>query len=128
MKNSVAIVTGASSVIGKATAIRPASDFSSIILVAREGEQLAEEDGVQVNCVSPGAVLTGRRLGMFEKSAAKRNISLEDVKRTFLKQAGVSRFGEPEEIAELFAFVVSPKARYITGTVLRMDSGEVKSN
>jgi 3-oxoacyl-[acyl-carrier protein] reductase len=49
-------------------------------------------------------------------------------KRTFLKQAGISRFGEPEDIAELMAFAISPASRFMTGMVLRMDGGEVKSN
>jgi NAD(P)-dependent dehydrogenase (short-subunit alcohol dehydrogenase family) len=43
-------------------------------------------------------------------------------------QAEISpRFGEPEEIADVIAFAVSPPARWMTGTVLRMDGGEVKS-
>ena len=44
-----------------------------------------------------------------------------------LKGAGIARFGEAAEIAELMAFAVSPTARWMTGTVLRMDGGEVKS-
>jgi 3-oxoacyl-[acyl-carrier protein] reductase len=71
--------------------------------------------------------MTGRRLALLEKLAAAKAISLDDAKRQFLKQAGISRFGEPEEIADLIAFAVSPAARWMTGTVLRMDGGEVRS-
>jgi NAD(P)-dependent dehydrogenase (short-subunit alcohol dehydrogenase family) len=39
----------------------------------------------------------------------------------------LSRYGKPEEIAELMAFLVSPGARWMTGSTLRMDGGEVKS-
>jgi NAD(P)-dependent dehydrogenase (short-subunit alcohol dehydrogenase family) len=42
MSNSVAIVTGASSGIGKATALRLARDFGAIVVAARGGEKLAE--------------------------------------------------------------------------------------
>ena len=94
------------------------------------GKAFAErgiEDGVQVNSVSPGAVMTGRRLSMLERAAASKKITLEDAKQQFLKQAGIARFGETEEIADLMAFIVSPAARWMTGTVLRMDGGEVKS-
>jgi 3-oxoacyl-[acyl-carrier protein] reductase len=42
-------------------------------------------------------------------------------------EAGIARYGEPEEIAELMAFLVSPGARWMTGSALRMDGGEVKS-
>jgi len=43
------------------------------------------------------------------------------------KEAGIARYGEPEEIAELMAFLVSPAARWPTGSALRADGGEVKS-
>jgi 3-oxoacyl-[acyl-carrier protein] reductase len=42
-------------------------------------------------------------------------------------QAGISRYGEPQDIADLMAFLVSPAARWMTGTQLRFDGGEVKS-
>jgi 3-oxoacyl-[acyl-carrier protein] reductase len=71
--------------------------------------------------------MTGRRLSMIEKAATSRNISLDDAKRSVLNQAGIARFGEAGEIADLIAFAVSPQARWMTGTVLRMDGGEVKS-
>jgi 3-oxoacyl-[acyl-carrier protein] reductase len=45
----------------------------------------------------------------------------------FPKEAGIARYGKPEEIAELMAFLVSPGARWMTGSTLRMDGGEVKS-
>ena len=64
---------------------------------------------------------------MLEKAAASKKITLEEAKRQFLKQAGVARFGEAEEIADLMAFIVSPAARWLTGTVFRMDGGEMRS-
>lgn len=64
---------------------------------------------------------------MLEKLATQQSISLDEAKRKFLQQAGVARFGTAEEIAGLLAFAVSPAARWLTGTVLRMDGGEVKS-
>jgi NAD(P)-dependent dehydrogenase (short-subunit alcohol dehydrogenase family) len=45
----------------------------------------------------------------------------------FLLDAGINRYGKPEEIADLMAFLVSPAARRMTGSVLRMDGGEGKS-
>ena len=71
--------------------------------------------------------MTGRRLSMLERAAASKKIMLEETNQQFLKQAGIARFGEAEEIADLMAFIVSPAARWMTGTVLRMDGGEVKS-
>jgi 3-oxoacyl-[acyl-carrier protein] reductase len=64
---------------------------------------------------------------MLEMAAASRKVTLEEAKQQFLKQAAISRFGKAEEIADVMVFAVSPAARWMTGTVLRMDGGEVKS-
>ncbi len=54
-------------------------------------------------------------------------MTVEEATAKFPKEAGISRYGEPDEIAELMAFLVSPAAKWMTGSVLRMDGGEVKS-
>ena len=53
-------------------------------------------------------------------------MSVEDAKKQFPEGAGISRYGQPEEIAELLAFMVSPAAKWMTGTSVRMDGGEIK--
>jgi NAD(P)-dependent dehydrogenase (short-subunit alcohol dehydrogenase family) len=40
---------------------------------------------------------------------------------------GIERFGTPEEIADLMAYLVSPDARWMTGSSVRMDGGEIKT-
>jgi 3-oxoacyl-[acyl-carrier protein] reductase len=47
--------------------------------------------------------------------------------KKFPEEVGISRFGRPEEIADLMAFLVSPAAKWMTGASVRMDGGEVKS-
>lgn len=54
-------------------------------------------------------------------------MTVEEATARFPKEAGIARYGEQEEIAELLAFIVSPGAHWITGTTLRMDGGQVKS-
>jgi 3-oxoacyl-[acyl-carrier protein] reductase len=54
-------------------------------------------------------------------------MTVQEATEKFPKDAGIARYGRPEEIAELMAFLVSPAARWMTGTTLRMDGGEVKS-
>jgi 3-oxoacyl-[acyl-carrier protein] reductase len=71
--------------------------------------------------------MTGRRLSMIEKWASAHAISVDGAKQTLLTQAGISRYGEPQAIADLMAFLVSPAARWMTGTQLRIDGAEVKS-
>ncbi|HEY1813593.1 MAG TPA: SDR family oxidoreductase, partial [Kofleriaceae bacterium] len=84
-------------------------------------------DGVQVNSVLPGPVMTGRRRSYLEHWAPLHDMTVEQATAEFPKQAGIARYGQPEEIAELMAFLVSPHARWMTGSTLRMDGGEVKS-
>lgn len=54
-------------------------------------------------------------------------MTVEETTTKFPKDAGIARYGEPEEIAELMAFLVSPGAPWMTGAALRLDGGEVKS-
>lgn len=126
-KGAVVFISGNAAVIPKAGAAAVGAINAAIEALAKAFADRGIKDGVQVNSVSPGAILTGRRLAMLEKAAAADKITLAEAKLRFLTQASISRFGEAEEIAEVIAFVVSPAARWMTGAVLRMDGGEVKS-
>ena len=126
-KGTVVFISGNAAVIPRAGAAAVGAINAAIEALGKAFAERGIEDGVQVNSVSPGAVMTGRRLSMLERAAASKKITLEDAKQQFLKQAGIARFGETEEIADLMAFIVSPAALWMTGTVLRMDGGEVKS-
>jgi 3-oxoacyl-[acyl-carrier protein] reductase len=126
-KGAVVFTSGNAADVPRAGAAAVGSINAAIEALAKAFADRGLEDGVQVNSLSPGAIMTGRRLSMLEKAAASRKVAVEDFKQQFLRQAGINRFGEPEEIAGLMAFAVSPAARWLTGTVLRMDGGEVKS-
>jgi NAD(P)-dependent dehydrogenase (short-subunit alcohol dehydrogenase family) len=54
-------------------------------------------------------------------------MTVEEATQRFPKEAGIARYGQPEEIAELMAFLVSPGAKFMTGAMLRMDGAEVKT-
>jgi 3-oxoacyl-[acyl-carrier protein] reductase len=124
---SVVFISGNAAETPKAGAAAVGAINAAIEAMAKAFAERGIAEGVQVNSVSPGAVMTGRRMGLIEKLAASRGIGVDDAKKVFLAQAGLARFGEPEEIADLIAFAVSPSARWMTGTVLRIDGGEVKS-
>lgn len=126
-QGSVVFISGNAAVIPKPGAAAVGTINAAIEALAKAFSERGIEDGVQVNSVSPGAVMTGRRTAMLEKAAAAKGVSLDQAKQGFLKQAGIARFGEAEEIADVMAFAISPAAKWMTGTVLRVDGGEVKS-
>jgi 3-oxoacyl-[acyl-carrier protein] reductase len=81
----------------------------------------------QGDSVLPGAVMTGRRRSYLEHWAPLHNMTVEEATERFPREVGITRYGDPNDIAELMAFLISPAARWMTGTALRMYGGEVKS-
>jgi 3-oxoacyl-[acyl-carrier protein] reductase len=71
--------------------------------------------------------MTGRRQSFLAKWAPTHKLSADEAVEKFPEEVGISRFGKPEEIAELMAFLVSPAAKWMTGSAVRMDGGEIKS-
>lgn len=125
-KASVVFMSGSAALDPKPVFAAVAATNAAIIALAKAFAEQGIKDGVQVNSIVPGAVMTGRRRSFLEKWASAHNMSVEEATRKFPEEAGISRYGEPEEIAELLAFMVSPAAKWMTGTSVRMDGGEVK--
>ena len=61
-----------------------------------------------------------------ENWAPAHNMSVEEAMKQFPEKVEINRYGQPEEIADLLAFMVSPAARWMTWTSVRMDGGEIK--
>jgi 3-oxoacyl-[acyl-carrier protein] reductase len=126
-RGSVVLIAGNAAEIPTASAAAVGVINAAIVALAKAFADQGLRDGIQVNSVSPGPVMTGRRLAMIEKWAALHEVGLDEAKLRLLTQAGIGRYGEPEDIAELMAFLVSPAAQWMTGAQLRIDGGEVKS-
>jgi 3-oxoacyl-[acyl-carrier protein] reductase len=124
---SVVLMSGNSAQFPKAPYAAVGTINAAIVALAKAFADRGITDGVQVNSVLPGPVMTGRRQSYLEHWAPLHGMSVEEATATFPKEAGIARYGEPEEIAELIAFLVSPAARWMTGSTLRMDGGEVKA-
>jgi 3-oxoacyl-[acyl-carrier protein] reductase len=125
-KGSVVFMSGSAALDPKPAFAAVASINAAIIALAKAFAEQGINDGVQVNSIVPGAVMTGRRRSFLEKWAPAHNMSMEEAMKKFPEEAGISRYGQPEEIAELLGFMVSPAAKWMTGTSVRMDGGEVK--
>lgn len=70
--------------------------------------------GITVNCIPPGRIMSEQ---------IRRNYTPEYRQWQADNEIPVGRYGEPEDIANLVTFLVSPRAGYITGTVIPVDGG-----
>jgi 3-oxoacyl-[acyl-carrier protein] reductase len=125
-KGSVVFMSGSAALDPKPGFAAVAATNAAITAMAKAFAEQGIKDGVQVNSIVPGAVMTNRRRTFMEKWAPAHHMTVEEAMKKFPEEAGISRYGEPEEIAELMAFLVSPMAKWMTGTSVRMDGGEVK--
>ena len=123
---SVVLISGSAAFDPKPGFAAVAAINAAINALAKAFAEQGIKDGVQVNSVSPGVVMTGRRRSFFEKWAPAHNLTVEEAINKFPEQAGITRFGKPEEIADLLSYLVSPAAKWMTGASVRMDGGEIK--
>jgi NAD(P)-dependent dehydrogenase (short-subunit alcohol dehydrogenase family) len=84
-------------------------------------------DGVQVNSINPGSVRTDRLRLRLSSMMKEKGIDLATAERRFVESSGVTKIGEPEDIAALVAFVVSPEGRFLHGSLIDMDGGATKT-
>jgi 3-oxoacyl-[acyl-carrier protein] reductase len=84
-------------------------------------------DGVQVNTIHPSYVETERFWRRIKADMERTGQDEAAVREWHRKDIGVTRFGTPEDIGGLIAFLVSPRGRWLHGATIDMDGGEVKA-
>jgi 3-oxoacyl-[acyl-carrier protein] reductase len=89
------------------------------------GEVAAE--GITVNIIMPGRVSTDRLRQLDEARAKRENTSYEAVVEASLRQIPMGRYGDPTEYGDTAAFLASQNASFITGSVIRVDGGQIQA-
>lgn len=81
---------------------------------------------ITVNNIAPGRVSTNRTQQLDRARAAAQSITEEEASAQTIAQIPLGRYGRPEEVGYLAAFLASDKASYITGTTIQIDGGMIK--
>jgi 3-oxoacyl-[acyl-carrier protein] reductase len=84
-------------------------------------------DGVQVNAINPGAVRTARLMTRLETLSKENGINGAEAAAQMVADAGITKLGEPEDVANLVAYMVSPQNRYLHGALIDLDGGTTKT-
>ena len=124
-KGSVVIISG----IG---ARAPVADYAigstvcaACIAFAKALADIGKHHGVQVNVINPGSVQTDRmkhRIGIIQN---RMSMNAETAIEHHRKELDITRFGKPEDIGALAAFIVSPKGSWIHGSSIDIDGGQI---
>ncbi len=83
--------------------------------------------GITVNNILPGATATARLEGIIQNKSGKSGISEEEIAASMQEEIPMNRFGKPEEIAAVAAFLCTPAAAYVNGASIPVDGGRTGS-
>jgi 3-oxoacyl-[acyl-carrier protein] reductase len=84
-------------------------------------------DGITVNTLLPGAISTDRTVQISRAAAERQKISVEEALQRTAQAIPVGRIGTAAEFGAVAAFLASPLAAYITGSLIRIDGGSLRS-
>ena len=82
--------------------------------------------GVTVNALLPGHILTDRQVHLGEVRARAEGLTLDQAMAKGQAAIPMGRFGRPEEVGEVIAFLCSERASYLTGVSLQVDGGIIQ--
>lgn len=85
------------------------------------------KDGITVNSIAPGRIETDRLTQIDTANALKQNKSMDDIRAAAMARIPAGRYGKTEEFAAAAVFLASDQASFTTGSIVRVDGGQIAS-
>lgn len=102
-------ITSVAGLYGNPGQMNYSASKAGIIGMTKTGAKELGKRGITVNAVAPGFIQT-----------PMTEVLGEEYKEAILKQIGLQRLGQPEDVANAVAFLASDRASYISGQVLEV--------
>jgi 3-oxoacyl-[acyl-carrier protein] reductase len=122
-EGSVINIAGVGARTGNAEFTIGGSVNSAILNLTKALADRGVKDGVRVNAINPGSIVTDRLKLRVERVMKEHGLSEDDAYDRMLAEHGVARFGTVDEIAGAVAFLASRHAAYFQGALLDIDGG-----
>jgi len=124
---SLVTIAGTSGRVPTASFTIGSSVNAACVAFSKALADLGKADGVQVNAVNPSYVETERFWRRVKADMERTGKDEAAVREWHRQDIGVTRFGTPEDVASLVAFMVSPRGRWLHGATIDLDGGEVRA-
>jgi 3-oxoacyl-[acyl-carrier protein] reductase len=82
---------------------------------------------VRINGIAPGRVATDRIAQLDADRASRSGTSVEAVQEQSIARIPLGRYGDPAEVGRVATFLLSPAASYVTGVIVGVDGGMIRS-
>jgi 3-oxoacyl-[acyl-carrier protein] reductase len=82
---------------------------------------------IRINGLAPGRFGTDRIRQLDAKRAAEAGTTVEEIARQTIGRIPLGRYGDPAELGRVAAFLLSPAASYVSGAIVPVDGGMIRS-